>query len=96
MDLNINFPTINNIHDEALIQEFKQGVGAKIFVLTPSYPFVFIGIIQEVVEDYVVIDVETTTISELENRQWFLHIDQIEVFYIEQIGKPRIPELRID
>lgn len=92
----MNFPSVNDIHDEALIQEFQENIGVKVFILTPSYPFVFIGIIDEVVEDYVVINVETTTISELENRSWFLHIHQIEIFYIEQRGMPRIPELRID
>lgn len=53
----------------------------------------FIGEILSVVEDYVEIAVEITQFAQLENRSWFVHIDNIEVFYIERPGKPQIPEL---
>jgi len=90
----MNFPTINDIHDEALIQHFKDGVGRKVFVLIRSFPFVFIGKIIKVVEDHVLIDVETTIVSQLENREWYVHIHQIEVFFIERDDGPKIPQLR--
>ncbi|MDQ0230440.1 hypothetical protein [Metabacillus malikii] len=95
-ELEIQLPSNNDIHDEALIRAFEVSVGKKVFILTPSYPFVFIGRIIEVVGDNVVLDVNTTTIAELEERKWYIHIHQIEVFYIEQKGMPRIPELRDD
>lgn len=90
----ITLPSVNDIHDEALHRQFEISVGKKVFILSPSYPFVFIGRILRVVGDTVVVDVETTTVGELEHREWFIHLDQIEVFYIEQRGLPRIPELR--
>ena len=93
---NMNTLSVNDIHDEALIQEFIDGIGKKVFILTPSYPFVFIGKIVNVVEDYVIVDVEVTTINSLENREWNIHIHNIEVFYIERKGFPRIPELKDD
>ncbi|MCM3602717.1 hypothetical protein M3175_18435 [Robertmurraya korlensis] len=92
----INIPSNNDIHDEALINEFVNGVGKNVFILTPSYPFVFIGRIIDVVGDHVVVDVKVTTIGELENRNWSIHIHQIEVFYIEEKGMPKIPELKVD
>ncbi|MFP7174668.1 hypothetical protein [Priestia filamentosa] len=92
----VQFPSSNVIHDEALVQEFERGIGSQVFILTPSFPFVFIGEITAVAGDNVVVDVQTTTIGELENRIWSIHIDRIEVFYIEQEGLPQIPELRDD
>jgi hypothetical protein len=90
----INIPSNNDIHDEALINEFIEGIGRNILILTPSFPFVFIGRIVDVVGDHVVVDVRVTTIGELENRNWSIHVHQIEVFYIEQRGMPKIPELK--
>ncbi|WP_144553688.1 hypothetical protein [Peribacillus simplex] len=84
---------INTIHDEELINHFRDGIGHKVLILTPSYPFMFIGEIISVIEDSVEVFVETTQFSQLENRIWFIHIDSIEVFYIERPGEPRIPEL---
>ena len=90
----ITIPSNNDIHDEALINEFVNGIGKNVFILTPSFPFVFIGRIEDVVGDHVVVDVRVTTIGELENRNWSIHVHQIEVFYIEQKGMPKIPELK--
>ncbi|RFU61851.1 hypothetical protein D0466_16510 [Peribacillus glennii] len=84
---------INEIHDEELINHFREGIGSKVFVLSPSYPFMFIGEILDVVEDMIEIAVETTHFQPLENRIWFIHVHNIEVFYIERPGEPRIPEL---
>lgn len=90
----LNFPTTNVIHDQALVEDFVNGIGKNIFILTPSYPFVFIGKLVDVIEDQAVVDVKVTSISELENRQWFIHIHTIEVYYIQQKGMPKIPELK--
>lgn len=84
---------INTIHDEELVNHFREGVGSKVFVLTPSYPFMFIGEILDVIEDVIEVAVETTHFQPLENRTWFIHVHNIEVFYIERPGEPRIPEL---
>jgi len=93
---NLNTLSVNDIHDEALIQEFIVNIGKKVLILTPSYPFVFIGKIVNVIEDNVVVDVAVTTIGSLENREWNIHIHNIEVYYIESKGYPRIPELKDD
>lgn len=95
-DIDVQIPSINAIHDEALIDHFIDGIGRKLLSLTSSFPFIFIGEIIDVVEDYVVVDVETTSIAELEERRWHIHIHDIEVFYIERDDGPRIPELKDD
>ena len=84
---------INTSHDVELLNHFRDGIGHKVFILTPSYPFMFIGEILSIVEDSVELFVETTQFSQLENRIWYVHVDNIEVFYIERPGEPRIPEL---
>ncbi|WP_456275837.1 hypothetical protein [Bacillus sp. AK128] len=88
-----SFTSINDIHDEAIIQHFIDGIGRKVFVLMPSFPFLFIGTIVDVINDLVEIDVETTHYAQLENRLWHVHIHNIEVFYIERDDGPTIPEL---
>ncbi|WP_394171962.1 hypothetical protein [Guptibacillus hwajinpoensis] len=93
-DYIVKVPTINDIHDQMLIKYFEDEVGRKVIILCSSFPFVFIGVIIEVIDDYVIVDVETTSISQLEDRDWYIHIHDIEVFYIEGGEGPRIPELR--
>ena len=88
--------SINQLHDEGLIEHFMMGKGYRVFILTPSYPFMFIGEIKDVRDDIVDIWVETTHFSQLENRLWHIHIDNIEVFYIEREGEPEIPRLSED
>lgn len=86
--------SINDIHDEAVIQHFIDGKGSKVFILIPNFPFMFIGFIKDVIDDSVVIEVITTSQSVLEKREWNIHIHSIEVFYIERKNGPKIPELR--
>ncbi|MBT2758778.1 hypothetical protein J7E71_23180 [Mesobacillus foraminis] len=86
----------NRIHHIAMVTNFTENIGRKAFILTPSYPFMFIGEIMDVMGDLVEIAVETTHFSQLEDRSWFIHVDNIEVFYIEMPGEPCIPELRDD
>ncbi|TKD71048.1 hypothetical protein [Pseudalkalibacillus hwajinpoensis] len=90
----VKAPTINDIHDQTLIKYFEDWVGRKVIILVSSFPFVFIGVIAEVIDDFVVVDVETTSISQLEDREWFIHIHDIEVFYIDEGEGPRIPDLK--
>ncbi|WP_409305803.1 hypothetical protein [Peribacillus sp. SCS-155] len=84
----------NKIHDMALVEHFTDGIGQKAFILMPSFPFLFIGRIVGLMDDHVELEVETTHFSQLENRNWFIHIHNIEIFYIERPGEPQIPELR--
>jgi hypothetical protein len=94
MTLNFSQMTdVNEIHDQAIIQHFKNGINHKALVLSPSYPYIFIGIIKKVLGDTVEIDVETTHFAQLENRNWYIHIHNIEIFYIERPGAPKIPKL---
>ena len=76
-----------------LINHFRDGIGHKVFILTPSYPFMFIGEILSLMEDLVAVFVETTQFAQLENRIWYIHVHNIEAFYIERPGEPKIPEL---
>ncbi|MBA2176081.1 hypothetical protein H0266_14385 [Halobacillus locisalis] len=79
--------------DQAMIDEFVAGVGRRVFILTPSFPFLFIGKILKVIDDIATIDVETTSVAQLEEKVWNVHIHSIEVFYIESIGGRKIPDL---
>ncbi|MCA0986776.1 hypothetical protein [Guptibacillus algicola] len=87
------FPTVNDVHDQSLVYYFMEQVGKRILIMSPAFPFIIIGIILETIDDYLVVDVETTNIAELENRDWFIHIHDIEVFYVEN-GGPPIPKLK--
>ncbi|WP_404406139.1 hypothetical protein [Jeotgalibacillus malaysiensis] len=86
--------TSNDRHEEGLIQFIAENAGAKMLALTSSFPYFFIGKIIQVMDDYVVLSVETTNVAELEGREWHLHIHDIEVFYIERDGWPLIPQLK--
>lgn len=84
---------VDIIHNQAIIDHFTDGIGRKAFILTPSFPFLFIGKIKDVVDDFVVMDVEATHYAQLENRSWHIHIHNIEVFFIERDEGPTIPDL---
>ncbi|TFE01617.1 hypothetical protein [Jeotgalibacillus salarius] len=84
----------NERHEEGLIQFVSEHAGAKMLAMTSSFPYFFIGRIIKVMDDYVILSVETTNVAELENREWHLHIHDIEVFYIERDGWPAIPDLK--
>lgn len=85
---------INERRHEAVTKHFKKNVNRRVFILTQAFPFMFIGKIKEVIEDIVVLDVETTSVAELEGKEWSIHIDSISVFYIETNIGPSIPELK--
>ncbi|MCM3790837.1 hypothetical protein M3221_21045 [Domibacillus indicus] len=51
---------MNVAHDMALVEHFRAAIGMKTFILTPSYPFMFVGEIVSMVGDQVEIFAETT------------------------------------
>lgn len=62
--------------------------------MTQAFPFMFIGEIKDVINDIAILAVETTSVPALENKEWNVHIDAIEVFYIETGIGARIPKLK--
>ncbi|MGE7688757.1 hypothetical protein ACQKMI_06070 [Lysinibacillus sp. NPDC097214] len=91
--LGIRTPDINTIRQTVVSQAFKNNIGERALVLLSQYPFLIIGPIAEVVSDYLVIDAEVTNIPELDGEKFRVHIDDIEVFYIEKDNRP-IPDIR--
>jgi len=87
---------INAVREYFLSNEFKENVGERALILISPFPFLIIGAIQEVVSDYLVIKAEVTNIAELDDEVFRVHIDDIEVFYIEKPGEPKIPDIRND
>lgn len=87
---------INAIREFFLSEEFKENVGARALILISPFPFLIIGTIEEVVSDYLVIKAEVTNVAEFDDEVFRVHIDDIEVFYIEKPGEPEIPDIRND
>lgn len=85
---------INAIRRAAVAAAFAEADGRRVFILISPFPFMVIGEIAGVEADYVVINIETTHISELEGITARIHLDDVEVFYIEQVDGPRIPVIR--
>jgi hypothetical protein len=83
----------NNERSGALQEVFIEAVGQRVLLLAAQFPFLFIGRLIDVIEDFIRLEVETTHIDQLEGREWLLHLDNINVFYIERDGAPRIPRL---
>ncbi|WP_206186513.1 hypothetical protein [Thermoflavimicrobium daqui] len=84
---------INDLRYAALCHEFAKNIGRRTILIIPQFPFMVIGEIKMVIGDYLKIHVETTHISELEQKTLRLHINQIEVFFIED-GKFHIPSIQ--
>ena len=85
---------INNTREVALVNHFSKNIGRRVFILTESFPFMFIGKIKEILGDIVVLDVQTTSVPALEGKEWYVHIDAIDVFYIETGIGTKIPHLK--
>lgn len=66
---------------------FEESVGKRVLFLIGLYLFLVIGFIVEVFSDYVVIEVEIINVVELDDEIFWIYIDNIEVFYIEEDGK---------
>ena len=79
-----------------LTMEFKRNVGRRVLILMAPFPFLIIGPIQEVMGDYLLVKAEVTNATELDGEVLSVHIDDIEVFYIEKPGEPKIPDIRDD
>lgn len=92
-ELGICMPDINTIRQTVVSQAFENNIGVRALVLLSQYPFLIIGPIAEVVSDYLVIEAEITNITELDGEKFRVHIDDIEVFYIENENRP-IPDIR--
>lgn len=91
--LDIGTPDINTIRQAVVTQAFADNIGVRALVLLSQYPFLIIGPIDEVISDYLVIKAEITNISDLDGEKFRVHIDDIEVFYIEDENRP-IPDIR--
>lgn len=85
---------INEQREEALMNYFKRNIGKRAFILTEAFPFMFIGTIKRMVGDLVVLDVETTSVPALEGKVWNVHLDSIDVFYIQTGIGVKIPHLK--
>lgn len=85
---------LNAVRAAHVTCDFKENLSRRALIIMPSYPFLIIGEIIDVVGDYVVIKAEVTNITELDGETFNIHIDSIEVFYIQKPGKPVIPDIR--
>ncbi len=85
---------INAIRQACVTREFEEHLSSRTLILMASYPFLIIGKIVEVVGDYVAVKAEVTNVTELDGETFNIHIDNIEVFYIQKPGKPVIPDIR--
>ena len=83
---------INFIRESAVEEIFRKSICKKVLILTQEFPFLVIGKIKKIEGDYVFVDVETTHIDPLEDRIFRIHLDRVEVFYIEKPGRP-IPKI---
>ena len=84
---------INAIREAVVAETFYKNIGRRTFILMSQYPFLIIGEIINVISDYLVIKAEVTNVAEFDNEVFRVHIDDIEVFYIEKDGK-KIPDIR--
>lgn len=85
-----------NIHDirsSVVSKEFEDNIGERALLLIFPFPFLIVGEIRDVVSDYLLIRAEVTNVTELDGEEFRIHIDDIEVFYIEKPGRP-IPDIR--
>jgi hypothetical protein len=92
-NLGIGNTDINAIRQAVVSKEFKLNDGNRVLVMISQYPFLIVGRIKSVVSDYVLIEAEVTNIFELDGEVFHVHIDSIEVFYIENEGI-QIPDIR--
>lgn len=92
-ELGIEGTDINAIRQAVVSQTFQDNIKKRALILIAPYPFLIIGKIQGVVSDYLEIKAEVTNINELDGETFTIHIDKVEVFYIEKDGKP-IPDIR--
>nr|WP_232337001.1 hypothetical protein [Lysinibacillus timonensis] len=87
-------PDINAVREFVVTQEFRENIGSKALLLISPFPFLIIGTIKAVNGDYLIIKADVTNVVELDDEIFRVHIDEIEVFYIEKPGQPKIPDIR--
>lgn len=87
-------PDIHAVRSFVLTEEFRINIGKKALLLIFPFPFLIIGTIKAVNGDYLIIKADVTNVNELDDEIFRVHIDQIEVFYIEKPGQPEIPDIR--
>ena len=85
---------INAIRERVVTEEFRNNIGNRAFILVFQFPFMIIGKIKDVMSDYLIICTEVTNVTELDNEEFRVHIDNIEVFYIEKDLNRPIPDIR--
>ena len=84
---------VHGRNEMEFIEFLRSGIGRRAMFLTAEFPFIYIGIITDIVIDYVLVDVDTAEQSVFENRTWAIHANAIQAMYYEMDGFPRIPEL---
>jgi len=84
---------INAMREFDLIDVFQRNLGARALLLMSPFPFLVIGTIRSTAIDFVLIDIETTHVTELEGSTIRINVETIEAFYIEEPGMPPIPEI---
>lgn len=89
-----NQPDVNAVREAGVTQEFRENIGRRALILISPFPFLIIGRIEAVITDYLILCAEVTNINELDGEEFRVHIDEIEVFYIEKDDKRPIPDIR--
>lgn len=84
---------IKKKRSDAMCSHFGDIINKRTIFLLSQYPFMLVGTVKNVVEDYVEIMADTSIIETFEQRTWFVHIDIIQAFYDEEDGGPKIPTL---
>lgn len=86
---------VNSMRETGVTLEFSRNIGKRALILIFPYPFLIIGTIVNVMSDYLIVQAEVTNVTELDGEEFRVHIDDIEVFYIEKDRKHcPIPDIR--
>ena len=94
LDLGRSIMDINAIRQTVVSEDFEDNKSKKALVMIGQYPFLIIGNIKDVVSDYVFIEAKFTNIAALDGFLYRVHIDDIEVYFIET-AKHKIPEMDV-
>lgn len=86
-------PDLNAIRRAVVCRTFKQNINRRVLLLQESFPFLFIGKIKAVEGDFLKLKVEVTNITEFDGEMFRIHLDTVQVFYIED-DKHVIPDIR--
>ncbi|MCA1032565.1 hypothetical protein LCL95_16250 [Bacillus timonensis] len=86
-------PDVAKKRFESISSFFEDNLNKRTFFLISQYPYMLIGNVTDVVDDYLEVSVDTSIIEQFEQRIWYVHIDLIQTFYTEEEGGPTIPSL---